>query len=104
MVRVLSSPAYRSRTAPIDPGDEPNCSRYLDIMDPAVVASARRHGISDDDMLHAYRHPARVFVLSDLVMLVGADTSGRLLEVGVAAAAGMDFIIHAMAARPRFLE
>lgn len=53
-------------------------------MDPVVLNSARKHGISDSDMLHAYRHPIRVFALDDLVMLVGADQSGRLLEVGVA--------------------
>ncbi|HLF43427.1 MAG TPA: hypothetical protein VJA46_07865 [Acidimicrobiia bacterium] len=39
-------------------------------MDPVIVASARKHGISDDDMLHAYRNPIRVFELDDLVMLI----------------------------------
>jgi hypothetical protein len=53
-------------------------------MDPVVLNSARKHGISDSHMLHAYRHPIRVFAMDDLVMLVGADQSGRLLEVGVA--------------------
>jgi hypothetical protein len=51
-----------------------------------IVASARRHGITDSDMLHAYRHPIRVFDLDDLDMLVGADTAGRMLEIGVASA------------------
>jgi hypothetical protein len=37
-------------------------------------------------------------------MLIGADTAGRMLEVGVAHAEGVEFIVHAMAARPRFLE
>lgn len=69
-----------------------------------MLASARRHGISDDDMLHAYRYPVRVFDLDDLVMLVGADRAGRMLEVGVAAAEGVDFIVHAMVARPKFLR
>ena len=48
-------------------------------MDPVVLNSARKHGISDSHMLHAYRHPIRVFAMDDLVMLVGADQSGRLL-------------------------
>ncbi len=26
-----------------------------------VLASARKHGIGDDDMLHSYRHPVRAF-------------------------------------------
>ncbi len=29
-------------------------------MDPVILASARRHGVTDDDMLHAYRNPVRV--------------------------------------------
>ncbi len=73
-------------------------------MDPVVLASERKHGISDEDMLHADRHPIRAFDLDDLVMLVGADPSGRMPEVGVATAEGIDFVVRAMAARPKFLE
>lgn len=73
-------------------------------MDPTILESARRHGIADDDMLHAYHHPIRVFRAQGLVMLIGADRSGRLLEVGVASAEGLDFVVHAMHARPRFLR
>ena len=69
-----------------------------------MVASARKHGISDDDMLHAYRNPIRVFELDDLVMLIGGDESGRILEIGVAAAEGIEFIVHAMPARDKFLR
>jgi hypothetical protein len=36
-------------------------------MDPVIVASACKHGISENDMLHAYRNPIRVFELDDLV-------------------------------------
>ena len=68
------------------------------------MASARKHGITDDDMLHAYRHPIRVFDLDDLGMLIGADTAGRMLEIGVTTAESVEFIVHAMAARPKFLE
>jgi hypothetical protein len=71
-------------------------------MDPVILESARKHGISDDDMLHAYRNPIRVFVLDDLVMLIGGDEAGRLLEVGVVEAEGLEFIVHAMPARERF--
>lgn len=60
--------------------------------------------MSDSHMLHAYRYPIRVFAMDDLVMLVGADQPGRLLEVGVAEAEGMEFIVHAMPARERFLR
>jgi hypothetical protein len=27
------------------------------VVDPVILASARKHQISDDDMLHAYRNP-----------------------------------------------
>ena len=73
-------------------------------MDPVILASARKHGISDKDMLHGYRNPIRVFQLEELIMLIGADESGRLLEVGVVTGEGVDFIVHAMEARPRFLR
>ena len=71
-------------------------------MDPVIIASARRHGVPDDDILHAYRNPTRVFRLDDLVMLVGPSQSGQLLEIGVSRAEGIDFIVHAMPARAKF--
>ena len=44
------------------------------------------------------------FDLDGLVMLIGGGESGRLLEVGVVAGEGVEFIVHAMEARPRFLR
>ena len=37
-------------------------------------------------------------------MLMGADTAGRMLEIGIATSDGIDFIVHAMPARNKFLE
>ena len=79
-------------------------SRYVDAMDPVILSSARKHGVTDGDMLHAYHHPVRVFALDDLTMLIGSDGAGRVLEVGVSSAEGFDFIVHAMPARPKFLR
>jgi hypothetical protein len=73
-------------------------------MDPVILGSARKHGVTNDDMLHAYRNPIRVFALDDLTMLIGPDSAGRVLEVGVAKGEGIEFIVHAMAARPQFLR
>ncbi|MCZ6504510.1 MAG: hypothetical protein O6834_00810 [Actinobacteria bacterium] len=73
-------------------------------MDPVVLNSARKHGIEDEDMQHAYRNPIRVFDLGDLVMLIGADPNGRLLEIGVAEGEGVEFIVHAMPVRSKFLR
>jgi len=73
-------------------------------VDPVILASARKHGVTDDDMLHAYRNPIRVFDLDGLTMLIGSDTAARMLEIGVSTAEGIEFIVHAMPARNRFLE
>ena len=73
-------------------------------MDPVILASARKHGISDDDMLHAYRNPIRVFAFDELTMLIGAGQDGQELEVGLVTADGVEFIVHAMIARPKFLR
>ena len=73
-------------------------------MDPVILSSARRHGVLDEDMLHAYRHPIRAYGFDELTMLIGPDRAARLLEIGVAAADGVEFVVHAMAARSRFLE
>ncbi len=73
-------------------------------MDPVILASARKHGVADEDMIHAYHHPIRVLVLDDLTMLIGPDLSVRLVEVGVSNREGIDFIVHAMPARPKFFR
>jgi len=73
-------------------------------VDPVIIASARKHRVHDDDILHAYRQPVRVLELDDLIMLIGPSRSGKLLEVGVSRANGIDFIIHAMPARPKFIR
>lgn len=75
------------------------------VVAPLIAASARKHGIHDDDMLHAFNHPIFVDDLDDgFVMFVGADTTGNLLEIGVIDSADGPVIIHAMAARPKYLR
>ena len=73
-------------------------------MEPVILDSARKHGVSDDDILHAYRNPIRFFDPEELIMLIGPDRSARLIEIGVARREGIEFIVHAMAARRKFLE
>jgi hypothetical protein len=72
----------------------------LTTAEPAILASARKHGIADEDMLHAYRNAIRVFDLDDLTLIIGAGRPGEPRETGVAAAESIDFIVHAMSARP----
>jgi hypothetical protein len=73
-------------------------------VDPVIITSARKHGVPDDDILHAYRHPVRVLQLDDLVMLIGPSQTGQFLEIGVSRADGIDFIVHAMPARAKFIR
>ncbi|MGH2747169.1 MAG: hypothetical protein ACRDKB_04525 [Actinomycetota bacterium] len=75
--------------------------------EPVIASSARRHGVDEEDMLHAYRNPIDAWALDEgLIMLVGADRSGSsLLEIGVVRADdGTPVIVHAMKARPKFLR
>jgi hypothetical protein len=73
-------------------------------VDPVIIASARKHRVHDDDNLHACRQPVRVLELDELIMLIGPSRAGQLLEIGVSRANGIDFIIHAMPARPKFIR
>lgn len=53
---------------------------------PVIAPTARKHGIADEDILHAYRNPIRRFELDDgLTTLIGASRAGGLLEIGVVA-------------------
>jgi hypothetical protein len=71
-----------------------------------IEASARKHGVSDDDMLHALRHHWRAFETDDpdVTMFIGPSGAGSPLEVGVVSDDDGTAVIHAMRARPKFLE
>ncbi|MDH5291170.1 MAG: hypothetical protein OEY41_14345 [Acidimicrobiia bacterium] len=43
-------------------------------------------------------------MLDDLTVPIGPDQARRLLEIGVAVADGVEFIVHAKVARDRFLR
>jgi len=72
-----------------------------------VIDSARRHGVSDEDMQHAFRNPVRTFLVGeDMTMVIGADAAGRMIEIGVVESRDEPglVIVHAMPARPQFLQ
>jgi hypothetical protein len=71
-----------------------------------ISGNARKHGVTDDDMLHAVRVPFRLVDLSgDRVLYIGADRAGTLLEVIVAdVETNVPCIIHAMRLRPKFYD
>lgn len=72
-------------------------------MDPHVHPSARRHGVDDSRILHAYRNAFKSIPEADMTILVGDDGSGRVLEVGVVRTDDGDLIAHAMPARQKYL-
>jgi hypothetical protein len=66
---------------------------------------ARKHGVADEDMLHASRHAIREFIGDDVTMLVGPARDGSLLEIGVLDIDGQDaVIVHAIPLRRRFYK
>jgi hypothetical protein len=71
-----------------------------------IADSARKHGVRDDDMAHALRNPLRVIPGDGRDLFIGADRSGRLLEVVVLDddPAVEPVVIHAMPLRPTFRQ
>ena len=76
--------------------------------EPIILESAHRHGVSEEDMLHALRFEVRhVRQSDDMVMFIGPDRSGiNLVEVGVVIWWGGELAIaHAMSpARAKYLR
>ena len=74
-------------------------------MEPIITSSARKHGVPDEEMLHAFNNPLRAEDLDEgLTMLIGADHAGNLLEIGVVESGEGPVIVHAMPARPKYLR
>ena len=71
-----------------------------------IHSSARRHGIADDDILHAIEHSLVVDDLGedpDRWLVIGPDRAANLLEVIVLITAeGDEMIIHAMPLRAAY--
>jgi len=72
--------------------------------DPGECSQARD---SDDDIRHAVENSlagGRSDDQTDLVMLVGPDQSGNLIEAGIVVTDDIEYAIHAMRARHQYLE
>ena len=46
-----------------------------------ITRSARRHGVSDEAIRHAVTNAIRLVDTDDGVFVIGADTSGQMLEL-----------------------
>ncbi len=71
-----------------------------------IEASARKHGVTDEDIVHAVRNHWRAFETDDpaVTLYIGPATTAEPLEVGVVEDDDGAAAIHAMPARPKFLN
>lgn len=71
-----------------------------------IEPSAFRHGVDQDDMMHALRHHWCAYETDDdaVTMFIGPSTTAAPLEVGVVTDEDGTAIIHAMPAREKFLK
>ncbi len=72
------------------------------------AASANKHGISRDDVLHALRNAMVALDIEfdgeDRRLTIGPDMSGALLEVVGVPASNPVLVIHADRLRPKFFH
>ena len=94
----------------------PTCARdlareqmasYLGMVlkDPIIADSAYKHGVTKEDILHAYRNPIRIWDLGDgFTMMIGPNAAAIILEVGYIEGDVAVVVVHAMQARDKFLR
>ncbi len=73
---------------------------------PAVASSALRHGLTEEQIQHAWRMAPDVGwdAGEGVTIVVGPGPSGELIEVGYVERHEAVWIIHAMPARAKFLR
>ncbi len=73
-----------------------------------IVGSARKHGVSDSDILHAWENAIRYveyeYQGEDRLLVIGPSRSGALLELVAVPVAEPLRIIHADNLRPKFYD
>ena len=73
-----------------------------------IRGSARKHGITDAEIEHAWRHAIRLVEYEyngqERLLVIGPDQHGRLLELVAVPADEPTRIIHADRLRPKFYD
>ena len=73
-----------------------------------IVPSARRHGIHDADIDHAWRNATRLveyeYAGEERLLVIGPDRHGRMLELVAVPADAPVRVIHADRLRPKFYD
>lgn len=71
-----------------------------------IRESARRHGIDDADILHAWANAMRLIEYDyegeDRLLVIGPDREGRMLELVAVPTDHPTRVIHADRLRPKF--
>jgi hypothetical protein len=72
--------------------------------EPVVATSALLHGVTREQIVHAFNSPIASHDLDDdMVMLVGRDSTGQLLKMGVVTATdGGPVVVYAMQAQEKY--
>lgn len=73
-----------------------------------IRGSARKHGISDEEIQHAWDNAIRLVEYEydgeERLLVIGPDQHGRLLELVAVPAGEPTRIIHADRLRPKFYD
>ena len=73
-----------------------------------IAGAARKHGIGDADILHAWENALRYIEYEydgeDRLLIIGADRAGNLLELVAVPLPGPTLMIHADVLRPKFYD
>ncbi|MEO7071244.1 MAG: hypothetical protein ABI131_12220 [Nostocoides sp.] len=73
--------------------------------EPIIASSAYKHGLREEEIVHAYRNPIRVWDLGEgFTMMIGANAAAIILEVGYVEGRHAVVIVPAMPAREKFLR
>lgn len=72
---------------------------------PRILESARKHGVTDETILHAFDNPVLFEHLDErMTMFIGPDHAGNLYEIGVVDTEAGPIVVHAMKARHKYLR
>ena len=73
--------------------------------EPIIAQSALKHGLGEEEILHVYGNPIRIWDLGDgFTIMVGANAAAIIMEVGYIHGETAVVIVHAMPAREKFLR
>ena len=75
---------------------------------PVILESARKHGKTNDDILHAWNNALGFYDIEvdrepPKSLAIGPDLAGNLLEVIYLELEQADVVIHAMTLQPKYL-